>query len=99
MSRFMRSESGNFHVITQQVRILRHAIDLAAEKLLLKIKTWPPGQIAAHLQIFAQAMAHHVRRSDTFRRLGIMSTARGMDVMISRPPTQFGRIDPALHLE
>src|SRR6266404_3362652 len=99
MSRFMRSESGNFHVIPQQVRILRHAIDLAAEKLLLKIKAWSPSQIAAHFQIFAQAMAHHVRWRDPLRRLGIMSTARGMDVMISGPPAQFGRIDPALHLE
>src|SRR2546426_7973815 len=60
MPRLVRTEAGNFNIISQQVRILRDLVDMTAEELFLKIETRTPGEIAADFQILAQAVAHHV---------------------------------------
>src|SRR5438128_574209 len=72
---------------------------MSAEKLLLKIETRTPGEVATDFEVFAQAMAHHINRRHAFGRFGVMRTARGMNVMVPRPPAQFRGINPALHLK
>src|SRR5580765_6585280 len=99
VTRLMGAKAGNFNVIAKQVRILRHLVHRSAEKLLLIIKTWAPGQVRANLQVLTHAMANHVLGMDSFRGFDVVSAARRMDVMVSRPPAELGGIDPSLQLK
>src|ERR1041384_1115382 len=92
----MGTETGDLNVVPQQVGILRNFIYRAAEKLLLKIKAWPPSQVRADFQILAFHLPNHVRGEHAFGRFLIMSAAGGMNMMIAGPPTHDGRIDPTL---
>src|SRR5262245_52824384 len=99
MPTFMGAESGNFDIVPQQIRILGNWIVLAAEKLLLIIEAWPPGEIRTDFQIFAQAMADHVDSVHAFGWLHVMRAACRVNVMIAGPPAELGRIDPAFDFE
>src|SRR2546421_8993170 len=68
MTGIMRTESRDLHVIMQQVRPDRNFVVFAGKKLFLIIEARSPGQIAAHLQVFAAAMPEHVRRVDALDR-------------------------------
>ena len=98
-ARFVRAKSGNLDVITQQIGILRNGIDFAGEKLLLIIEARTPREVRADFQIFAHALANHVRRVHAFGRIRVMRATGRMNVMIAGPPTALGRIDPAFHFE
>src|SRR5438552_440486 len=69
MPRLMRSESGNFHIVPEQIRILRYLINLSREKLLLIVEARTPREIGPDLEVLAQAMANHVRRMNAFARI------------------------------
>src|SRR5438105_11707555 len=72
---------------------------MSAEKLLLKIETRTPREVAPNFQVLPQAMAHHINRGHAFGWFRIMCAARGVNVMVPRPPAQFRGINPALHLK
>src|SRR5947208_3104029 len=99
MSRLMRAEARDFNIVAQEVRVLRNFVHVSTKELLLKIEAWTPGQIATDFQIFPQAMAHHVRRRNTFGRPGVMGATGGVDMMVARPPTEFGGVYPTFHVE
>ena len=99
MSGLMRTKAGDFDVITQQVRILRNLVVLAGEKLFLVIETRPPRQIAADFQVFAKAVANHVRRVDALGGIGVVRATRRVNVVIAGPPAELRWIDPAINLE
>ena len=92
MAGLVRTEARDFDVITQQVRVLRDLVHLSAKKLLLKIETWSPGQIAAHFQILALAMPVHVARQHAFGRRRVMRAPGRMDMMVTRPPAKLRRL-------
>src|SRR5262245_32332118 len=95
--RAMRAEARNLDVVAQQVGIARDFIVLAGEELNLVIEARTPGEIAAYLQIFTKAVADHVLGVDALRRIRVMGTAGGVDVMIARVPAKLRGIDPPLH--
>src|SRR5688572_10209893 len=99
MPRLMRAEAGDFNVIAKQVRILGNLVILASEELLLIVEAWAPGQVGADFQVLAENLANHINRMHAFGRVGVMSAAGGVDVMIARPPARLGRIDPALKVD
>src|SRR5438128_12545844 len=66
MPRLMRAESGHLDIVMKQVWILRNFVVAAGKELFLIIEAWPPGQVAAYLQVFAQTMPDHVGRMHAF---------------------------------
>ena len=98
MAGAVRAEAGDFDVVAQQVRIARDFVVLAGEELLLVIEAGSPGEIAADLQVFAQAVADHVLGVHALGRIGIVGTAGRVDVMVAGPPAELRGIDPALDL-
>src|SRR5438045_5211215 len=83
----------------KQIRPEGNLVVVAGEELLSIIETRSPGQIAADLQVFPQAMAHHVRSEDAFGWPGVMRATRGVDVVIAGPPAGLRGINPAFELE
>src|SRR3569832_156028 len=90
----MGTETGNFHVVTKQVRVAGAFIDGSGEELLLVIETRAPREIRADLEILASAMTDHVGRMNAFGGLGVVSATRGVNVVIPGPPTHERGIDP-----
>src|SRR4051794_21895819 len=99
MAAFMRTEAGDFDVITQQIRRMRNDVFATGEKLLLIIEARPPGEVRTDLQVFALAVPGHVGRMNAFSGRGVMRAARRVNMMIATPPAQAGGIDPAPHLK
>ena len=64
----------------------------------LVVEARPPGQVAADLQVFAQAVAHHVLGVHAFGRVGVVRAAGRVDVMVAGVPAEQRRIDPAFDL-
>src|SRR5207247_3820994 len=95
----MRAETGDLDVIVQQVGVARNCVVLSSEKLLLIVEARTPRQVAANLQILAEAMSHHVRRMNTFTRFGVMRAAGGVNVMVTGPPAELRGINPAFHFK
>src|SRR5437764_13253698 len=60
----VRSESRNFNVVAEQIRILRDLVHRSAKELLLIVETGPPSEIGADFQILPHAMAYHILRVD-----------------------------------
>ena len=84
VARLVRSETGYLHVIAQEIGILGDRVVLAGEKLLLIVETGSPGEIRADLQVFAEAVAHHVRGMHAFGRIAVVRASSGVDVMVTR---------------
>src|SRR3954462_234208 len=99
MARLVRPKSGHLDFITQQIRILRDLVDFAGEESLLVIEARAPGEIAADLQVLAEAVPHHVGGVHAFGRVGVMRATGGVDVMVARPPAAQRRVDPAFELD
>src|SRR6267142_723515 len=95
----MRSESGDFDVVAQDVWILRYFVILAGEELLLIVEAGPPGEIRADFQVFALNLADHIDGVHAFGVIRVVGTAGGVNVMIAGPPPRLGRIDPALKID
>ena len=95
----MGTETGDLHVVTQQMGLGGDLRDFAGEELFLIIETGAPGEIDSNLQIFAETVAHHVPGVNALRRIGVMRAAGRVDVMVSRIPAVAGRIDPPLESE
>ena len=94
----VRAEAGDLDVVTEEIGVPGDLVVLPGEELLLVIEARTPGQVAADLEILAEAVAHHVGRVHTLARLGVVGAAGGMDVMIAGPPAAQGRVDPAVDL-
>ena len=95
----MGTEAGNFHIIAKQVRVLGDFVDVSREELLLVVEAWAPRQVGPDLEVFSEAMAQHVGGMNPFRWIGVVGATCCMDVVIARPPSLEGRIDPSLHSE
>jgi hypothetical protein len=74
-------------------------MDVAFEKLFLKIPARSPRQHAADIQILTQNMSHHVLGADTLRWRFIMGAAGGVHMMVTREPAMIHQFDPTLQLE
>jgi hypothetical protein len=64
------------------------------EKLFLVVEAWPPRQITANIKAFTLNVASHIFGEDTFRWFGVVHATGCMDVMITTPPSVFGRFYP-----
>jgi len=69
---------------------------MTGEELLLVIPTGGPSEDVSHGKAFAARLADHGFRRDTFGWTGVMCTAAGMNMGVTRVPSPFRRIDPAL---
>src|SRR5919108_4631034 len=83
----------------QQIGRTRHEIVSSREKPFLRIETGTPGEGGADLQVLAERVANHIRGEHAFGRIHVVSAARGVNVMVTRPPAELCGIDPALDLE
>ena len=99
MAGLMRAKARNLDVVAEKIGIQGDDIVFAGEKLFLIVKTRPPSEVGADLEILAEAVPHHVRRVNPLGRVGVMGATGGVDVVIARPPTHQRWINPALHLE
>src|SRR5262249_14708505 len=99
MAALVRTEAADLHVVAEQKRILRGLVFGACEELLLIVEAGAPREIRADLEVFALAVARHVRCVHAHGRYRVVRAAGCVDVMIAAPPTQLGRIDPALYLK
>src|SRR5437870_8135685 len=99
MTRLVRAKAGHLNIVPQQVRIFGDLVHRPAKELLLEIETGTPGEIAAHLEILAETLAHHIGREHAFGRFRVMRATCGVNVVIARPPAEFRGINPALDLE
>ncbi len=98
VTRHMRTETGHFHVVPQDVRIPGNIVRFAREEPFLVVEARPPCQTATHLEVFSHGVPQHVRGMDPFRGILVVQAPRRMDVVVSGPPTPFRRIDPAFDL-
>jgi len=65
----MRTESGNFDIVSAAGRGIWKPYRQRHKELLLIIEAGTPGQIGPDLQVFAYALADHVLRVHSFGRL------------------------------
>ncbi len=91
----VRAKAGDLDVVAQEVGILRYLVVLPGEKLLLVVETRSPGQVAADLEVFTKAVAHHVRGVHPFAGVGVMRAPGGVNVVIAGPPAERRGVDPA----
>jgi hypothetical protein len=64
----------------------------------MRAKEKESKQVAADLEVLAEAVLHHVVRVHALARLGVVRAARGVDMMVAAPPAAERRIDPSLNL-
>ena len=62
MAGLMRAKARNLDVVAEQIGILGDDIVFAGKKLFLIVKTRPPSEVGADLEILAEAVPQHVRR-------------------------------------
>src|SRR5215831_19142481 len=72
---------------------------LPGEELLLVIIVRPPGQYRADVEALAANLAHHVVRQYSLSRILVVTATGGMNVVVSRIPAGYRRIDPSLESE
>ena len=99
MSGVAGRKARNFQVVVHELARSGKWVVVSREKLLLVVVVRAPGQHRAHVHALATNLAHHVVGKHTLRRILIVPATRGVNVMISRIPAVFCRIDPALQLE
>src|SRR6267154_2624551 len=95
----MRTKTGDFNIVVQQVWILRNAVVLAGKEFLLEIEARSPGQITTNFEVLALTVAIHVSGEHAFGGLRVMRATGRVNVMVSGPPSQLRRIEPSLQLE
>src|SRR5215470_10702897 len=83
----------------KQIGKVGDSIVFTGKELLLEIETGPPCQIAADLEVFSLAMTVHIRCHHAFGWHGVMRAAGRMNMVVARPPSHLGRVNPALELE
>src|SRR5438874_5521296 len=98
MSQRLRAEPADFQVVLDNRERLTYFVDTWFEELTLEVVTGSPGQIAADVEAFSLDMEEHIAGEHSFRRVGVMSTPGGMNVMIATVETVAGGVDPALQL-
>src|SRR5579871_3501842 len=95
----LRPESRNLKIVLQDTKRLAQLIRRRLEELSLKFEARSPGQIAADVQPLALDVQKHVVSENAFRRIRVMRTARGVNVMIAAVIAVIRRIEPALQLD
>jgi len=95
----LRAETADLHVIFQHGEWLADLVRVRFEELALEVVARAPGQIAADVKGLPLDMEKHVLRENAFGRVGIMSAACGVDMMISAVEAVVLRFDPALQLD
>ena len=99
MTGLMRAKARDLDVVVQQIGRTRDEVVSAREEPFLRIESGTPGEGCPDLQVLTERMAHHVRGEHAFGRIHVVSAARGVNVMVARPPAELCGIDPTLDLK
>src|SRR5262245_4215369 len=99
MAQRLRAEAADFDVILQDGEWLTDLVRLGFEELPLKFETRAPREVASDIEAFTFHMKKHVFRENAFGRIGVMRTARGVNVVIAAVEAILHRVDPAFELD
>ena len=92
-------ETGNFHVVTHHVLVVRERMRLALEKSFLVIPTRPPAQHTGDVQIFSDRLPPHMLGLNPLFRTLVVAAPRGMHMMIAAVPAAASQVNPTLQLQ
>src|SRR4051794_2398713 len=99
MAGMLTGEAADLDVVPHDVVLRRKLVHCPFKELLLVVPARPPRKHAAHVEVLANDVPHHVGWRNTFGRRFVMRAAGGMHMMIARDPAEISQLDPALHAE
>ena len=91
----LRTKAADLQVVFEYCVCIAQLMRRRRKKLPLIFETRSPGEYRSHIEGFAEDMADHIFREDAFGRTLIMFAAGSVNVMITRIPSEFCRIDPS----
>src|SRR5262245_4468831 len=99
MPGLMRAKARDLDVVVQQIGWTRDQVVFTREKPLPRIESRTPGEGCPDLQVLTERVAHHVGGKHAFGRIHVVGAARGVNVMVARPPAELRGIDPTFDLK